>query len=220
MEKAIILKEEMSEQLLKAILSSGLAPVASSQPEKVLEALDGGNYALLLVDIMLPGGNGCEMISRVREAGLRIPMIALGGTEKDALKALENGADIWVPEEAGSRLLALQAKALVRRAKQCVGNVVVSVGPFEYNSSTLHLTKNGQDISLSAKENAMVKVFLDNVGKVFTEEKLYSLVWSEPVIDENAIMVYINRLRRKIEDDPRHPHYIQNVRGEGYRFVI
>jgi DNA-binding response OmpR family regulator len=63
-------------------------------------------------------------------------------------------------------------------------------------------------------------MFMNNVNRVFTKNDIYSSIWDEPVMDENAIMVYINRLRQKIEDDPSHPRYIKNVRGMGYMFVV
>ena len=65
-----------------------------------------------------------------------------------------------------------------------------------------------------------MKLFLDNVNRIFSKDMIYDLVWGGAIIDENAIMVYINRLRQKIEDDPSKPRYIQTVRGLGYRFVI
>ncbi len=66
----------------------------------------------------------------------------------------------------------------------------------------------------------MIKLFIDNVDRIFSKEMIYTMIWGETLIDENAIMVYINRLRQKIEDDPSNPVYIQTVRGLGYRFVI
>ena len=66
----------------------------------------------------------------------------------------------------------------------------------------------------------MMKLFIDNVNHVFSKDMLYDMIWGEAIIDENAIMVYVNRLRHKIEDDPAKPRYIQNVRGVGYRFVV
>ena len=66
----------------------------------------------------------------------------------------------------------------------------------------------------------MMKLFLDNINRIFSKKMLYEMVWGEAIIDENAIMVYINRLRQKIEDEPSKPQYIQTVRGLGYRFVI
>ena len=118
--------------------------------------------------------------------------------------------------------LAAKAKALIRRSQ---GNLpgadnLLCAGPFQYNTSTLRFYKNGQEIPLSSKENAIVKLFMDNVNHIFSKDMIYDLVWGSSIIDENAIMVYITRIRAKIEDDPSHPVYIQTVRGLGYRFVI
>ena len=66
----------------------------------------------------------------------------------------------------------------------------------------------------------MMKLFIDNVNRIFSKDMLYDLLWGEAIIDENAIMVYVNRLRAKIEEDPPPPAYIQTVRGLGYRFVV
>ena len=66
----------------------------------------------------------------------------------------------------------------------------------------------------------MMKLFIDNVNRIFSKDMLYDLLWGEAIIDENAIMVYVNRLRAKIEEDPAHPAYIQTVRWLGYRFVV
>ena len=97
---------------------------------------------------------------------------------------------------------------------------VIAAGPFQYNTSTLRFYKNGREILLSSKENAMMKLFIDNVNRIFSKDMLYDLIWGEAIIDENAIMVYVNRLRQKIEEDPSNPQYIQTVRGLGYRFVV
>ena len=96
---------------------------------------------------------------------------------------------------------------------------VISAGPFRYDTRTLRLYKNGAEIVLSAKENAMIKLFLDNPNRIFPKAVIYELIWGEVRVDENTIMVYINRLRQKIEDNPAKPKYIQTVRGKGYRFV-
>ena len=92
--------------------------------------------------------------------------------------------------------------------------------PFTYNTSTLRLYKHQQEIPLSAKENAMMKLFMDNINRIFPKDMIYELIWGETIVDENAIMVYVNRLRQKIEDDPAKPKFIQTVRGLGYRFVV
>ena len=104
-------------------------------------------------------------------------------------------------------VFAAKARALIRRSRGLPMEDVVSAGPFTYNSSTLRFYKNGDEIVLSSKENAMMKLFMDNVDRVFSRSRLYDLVWGGNLVDEN------------IEDDPSHPKYIQTVRGLGYRFV-
>ena len=65
-----------------------------------------------------------------------------------------------------------------------------------------------------------MKLFMDNVNTIFSKDMLYDLVWGDSLVYDNSIMVYVNRLRQKIEDNPEKPEYIQNIRGVGYRFVI
>ena len=96
----------------------------------------------------------------------------------------------------------------------------ITAGPFRYSNMTLEFFKNEQLIPLSSKENVMMKLFISNVGRVFTKEQLYELVWGNSIVDENAIMVYISHLRNKIEDNPKSPRYIKTVWGLGYKFTV
>ncbi|MGX8687291.1 MAG: winged helix-turn-helix domain-containing protein, partial [bacterium] len=87
--------------------------------------------------------------------------------------------------------------------------------------TTLRFYKNDRLIDLSSKENSMMLLFMQNPERVFTKDMIYEHVWDNTIIvDNNAIMVYINRLRNKIEDNPQKPVYIQTVRGVGYRFSV
>ena len=97
---------------------------------------------------------------------------------------------------------------------------IISAGPFKYNTSTLRFYKNDVEILLSSKENSMIKLFIDNVDHIFSKDMIYSVIWGETIIDENAIMVYVNRIRQKIEDDPSNPKHLITVRGLGYRFTV
>ena len=117
--------------------------------------------------------------------------------------------------------LGAKAKALIRRSQQHLSDSgLIQAGPFTYDARTLRFYKNDEEILLSSKESAIIKLFIDNVDRIFSKEMIYSMIWGETLVDENAIMVYINRLRQKIEDDPANPAFIQTVRGLGYRFVI
>lgn len=79
--------------------------------------------------------------------------------------------------------------------------------------------KNGEEIILSSKENAIIRLFMDNVNRVFSKDALYEMVWDNDIVDDSTIVVYMNRLRKKLEEDFSNPKYILTVRGLGYRFV-
>ena len=208
--------------LYKVIRSSGLeADLASNGSEALKMALE-GRYDLILLDINMYGMDGFEVIQRLRERGIKTPIIIVSGRHEDydTLYGLDIGADDYVTKPFNPIVLGAKVKALIRRSKGTVGSAVITAGPFRYDTSTLRFYKNGQEVPLSSKENAMMKLFIDNVNRIFSKDMIYDLIWGEAIIDENAIMVYINRLRQKIEDDPSNPRYIQTVRGLGYRFVV
>ena len=92
-------------------------------------------------------------------------------------------------------------------------------GPFRLDRSSYRLTKDGEAVNLTARELALLTLFMEHPGQVFSKAQLYEAVWDNPVIDENTVMVYVKRLRDKIEDDPSHPVYLQTLRGIGYRLV-
>ena len=210
--------------LYKVIQGNGLLADTASTGEECLKMVGEKNYDLLLLDINLAGLDGFQVVQQLRNRGFKIPIILVSGRKEDydTLYSLYIGADDYITKPFNPVTLAAKAKALIRRSR---GNLpgadnLLCAGPFQYNTSTLRFYKNGQEIPLSSKENAIVKLFMDNVNHIFSKDMIYDLVWGSSIIDENAIMVYINRIRAKIEDDPSHPVYIQTVRGLGYRFVI
>ena len=175
---------------------------------------------LVVLDLGLPDMDGGEFIRQVRLFST-VPIIVLSARteENDKVSALDLGANDYITKPFNPVILAAKAKALIRRSRGLPLEEVITAGPFSYNSGTLRFYKNGDEIVLSSKENAMMKLFMDNVDRIFSRSRLYDLIWGGNIVDENTVMVYISRLRAKIEDDPSHPHYIQTVRGLGYRFV-
>lgn len=221
----LIVDDDQSVQtmLYKVIRSAGFSAEAASSGEEALMMLRGKEYALLILDVNMPGCDGFEVIHRLRGRGSQIPIIIVSGRQEDydTLYGLDIGADDYVTKPFNPVVLGAKVKALIRRSRGAAGaSPVISAGPFQYNTSTLRFYKDGREVLLSSKENAIMKLFIDNVNRIFSRDMIYDLVWGEAIIDENAIMVYINRLRQKIEDDPAKPRYIQTVRGLGYRFVV
>ena len=208
--------------LAKVIRSNGMEPITAASGEEALN-LAGDNLDLILLDINLGGMDGFEVVQTLRARGVRTPIILVSGRSEDfdTLYGLDVGADDYVTKPFNPITLGAKAKALIRRNKSASGQEIwINAGPFQYNTSTLRVYKNGEEIPLSARENAMMKLFLDNTNHIFSKEELYDMLWGNTIIDDNAIMVYVNRLRNKIEDDPSHPKFIQTVRGLGYRFVV
>ncbi|MDD5863775.1 MAG: response regulator transcription factor [Firmicutes bacterium] len=216
--------EAVRNMLYKVMRSAGMEAVTVSSGEQALEIVRERIFDLILLDVNLRGMDGFQVIEALRGRGVKTPVIIVSGRKEDydTLYGLDIGADDYVTKPFNPVVLAAKAKALIRRSRGGLsgGDPVITAGPFQYDTSTLRFYKSGQEILLSSKENAMMKLFLDNVNRIFSKDMLYELIWGETIIDENAIMVYINRLRQKIEEDPAKPRYIQTVRGLGYRFVV
>ena len=216
--------EAVLNMLYKVIRSNGIEADTVTSGEKALEVLAGNSYDLILLDVNMHGMDGFQVVQSIRKKGLKTPIIIVSGRKEDydTLYGLDIGADDYVTKPFNPVTLGAKVKALIRRSRSSLpgADCELTAGPFRYNTSTLRFYKNDQEIVLSSKENAMMKLFLDNVNRIFSKDMLYELIWGEAIIDENAIMVYVNRLRQKIEDDPSKPRYIQTVRGLGYRFVV
>ena len=216
--------EALQTMMYKVICSNGLLAEVASSGQQALEMTRRGHYELILMDVNMPGLDGFDTIRSLRQRGVQTPIIIVSGRKEDydTLYGLDIGADDYVTKPFNPIVLGAKVKALIRRSKGCRGSAdpLLYAGPFRYNTSTLRFYKDHKEIVLSSKENAIMKLFMDNVNRIFSKDMIYDLIWGEAIIDENAIMVYINRLRQKIEDDPAKPVYIQTVRGLGYRFVV
>ena len=216
--------EAVQTMLYKVIRSNGLEADTAASGEQALAMAGRRHYDLILLDVNMPGLDGFAVIQRLRSSGVKTPIIIVSGRQEDydTLYGLDIGADDYVTKPFNPIVLGAKVKALIRRSRGSItgSDPVITAGPFRYNTSTLRFFKNGEEVILSSKENAIMKLFIDNVNRVFPKDMIYELIWGETLVDENAVMVYINRLRQKIEDDPAKPKYIQTVRGLGYRFTV
>lgn len=225
-EKILIVDDEpsVSQMIKKVVISNGMEGDIADSGKEALNKLDHNMYALILMDINMRGMDGFETIQIIRDRGLTMPIIIVSDRREDidTLYGLDIGADEYIIKPFNPVTLGARVKALIRRSKGSYAgdDAILTAGPFEYNTSTLRLFKNGKQIILTSKENAMMKLFLDNPNRIYSREALYELIWDNEVFDDNVIMVYINRLRNKIEDDPNRPMFIQNIRRVGYKFVV
>ena len=166
---------------------------------------------------------GFDVIKELRANGIQTPVMIVSGRNEDydSLYGLSIGADDYITKPFRPLVLGAKVKALIRRTKN-MGNHsdIIQCGPFSYESSTMRFYKDGEELILSSKESALLLLFIKHPGQVYTKDMIYEQVWGTTVaIDDNAIMVYINRLRSKIEKDRQKPEHIITVRGMGYRFL-
>ncbi|MCX7026506.1 MAG: response regulator transcription factor [Spirochaetes bacterium] len=179
-------------------------------------------WSLIVLDINLPGMDGYEFLEQLRKAST-IPVMILTAreTEEDVIHGLGVGADDFVTKPCPPRVLAARVRAYIRRSQvPLVGKdgSFWKFGPYELDAEALFLTKNGTPLNLSPREFGILQTLIEAKGKSFTPEELYDKVWGQNFGDVSAVGVYIQRLRRKIEDNPASPRYIQTQYGLGYRF--
>lgn len=181
------------------------------------EKLEIQNLDLALVDISLSDGNGFAVCALAKELGVPVIFLTASGDEYSVVTGLDMGADDYISKPFRPRELVSRIRSVLRRAgKQqsviCLGNLMIDT-----NKGTV--TRNGQDVYLSALEYRLLLVFLNNRGQVLTRDKLLEEIWdcAGDYVGDNTLTVYIKRLREKIEPDPQNPILIKTIRGLGYK---
>lgn len=209
--------------LYKSVRSNGIDADLAEDGPSALKMVAQTSYDLIILDINMPQMDGFEVIKRIRKNNIFTPIMVVSGRKDDydTLYGLDIGADDYITKPFNPVTLGAKAKALIRRSRNNPSESdILTTGPFTFDTSSLRFFKNDKEISLSAKESSIIKLFMDNVDRIFSKEDIYTFVWGNELVDENAVMVYINRLRHKVEDDPSDPQHIVTVRGIGYRFSV
>ena len=210
-----VLKKEGIENVLTATTSKeGLLQFQTHHPD------------LILLDIMLPDGEGYDVCKQIRNSS-NVPILFLSAKneEVDKLLGFAIGGDDYITKPFSPKEVAYRVKAHLRRADYMQSETLeateIKAGPFILNEEKAQLTKNGQVVELKPKELGLMKVFLQNKNKVISKEQLYDTVWGEDFYGmDNTVMVHIRKLREKIEDQPSQPHYLVTVKGLGYKLMI
>ncbi|MFT4104246.1 MAG: response regulator transcription factor [Lacrimispora sp.] len=210
--------------LEKVMHSNNLETTVADSGLAALNHLKNHSYDLILLDVMLGDMEGFEVIKRLRSQGIQTPVMIVSGRNEDydSLYGLSLGADDYITKPFRPLVLGAKVKALIRRNKNQILNSsdTLESGPFTFSVSSMRFYKNGEEIVLSSKESSLMLLFIRHPNQVFTKDMIYEHVWGDNIaVDDNAIMVYINRLRGKIEEDRQKPAHIVTVRGLGYRFI-
>lgn len=195
--------------------------------QSALTHLQNSVFDLVILDVMLGDQDGFELIREINSLGIKTPIIFLTGRNEDHDKilGLGLGAVNYITKPFSPAILCAHVKAQIRSYKeynksQTISSNFIIEGPFKFDLKTYKFYKNEKLIDLSYKENLLIKFFMENPQQVFTKEQLYENIWSDTIIDDNAIMVYMHKLRNKIEDNPKSPKHIITVWGIGYKFTI
>ena len=188
-----------------------------------------GDYALVVLDIMLPRKDGLAVCRDIRRLPGYVPILMLTAksTEIDRVRGLETGADDYLTKPFSVRELVARVKALLRRvdalapdAVNDVENSVIERGPMRIDVGKRRVTVGDDDVALTAKEFDLLTHFARNPGQVFNRVQLLDQVWGYNHEGyEHTVNSHINRLRAKIESDPAKPSYILTVWGVGYKFA-
>jgi two-component system response regulator MtrA len=177
-------------------------------------------FDLVVLDVMLPVLDGYEVCRQIR-AESRVPIIMLSAKSDtvDVVVGLELGADDYVTKPFEMAELVARARAAVRRATTVEEESVIVRGDLEIDPGAFVARRRGEEVGLSATEFRLLLELARRPGQVFTRELLLQRVWNYDYLgDSRLVDVAVQRLRAKVEDDPKEPRTIKTVRGVGYRF--
>jgi DNA-binding response OmpR family regulator len=187
----------------------------------------GGNFDLILLDVMLPHKDGFEICRELRHKGLTTPVILLTAKTHEAEKVmgLDTGADDYVTKPFSPRELRARIRALLRRTGTAdhggagPAEQIYRFGSYELDLTRFELRCNGKRVDSTTTELKLLAAFARNTGRLLTRERLLDEVWGTGIaVTDRVIDNHVVSLRKKIESDPAAPRHLISVRGLGYRF--
>ncbi len=205
--------------LLRGLGEHGYVVDVAHDGHAGLACVEAGDYSLVLLDVMLPGLDGFQIVEALRRRGKRVPVLMLTAREdvNDRVRGLKAGADDYLVKPFAFSELLARVEALIRRAAgQTVTSTRISVANLALDLEQQRAARDGCRIDLSAKEFKLLKLLMRRRGQVLSRAVLAEQVWGMNFdSDSNVVEVSVRRLRAKI-DDPFAPKLLHNVRGMGY----
>lgn len=183
-------------------------------------------FDLVILDVMLPGLDGFEVAARMREAGNFTPILMLTarGLPEDVVQGLEAGADDYLAKPFDLKVLLARVKGLLRRRDWARGEpgavTAARIGAAEVDFGSFEIRKGGRTTKLTLLEAMLLKLLVQNAGRVVTKAEILEKVWNvSPEAETRAVDNFVARLRRYLEDSPRFPRHLHTVRGAGYKLT-
>jgi two-component system response regulator RegX3 len=192
--------------------------------EEGLSLLENFEPDLIILDLNLPGMDGFEFLQTYRKRrNTPVMIVSARNADEDLISGFSTGADEFVTKPFSPRVLAARVRALLQRIKnsrEAPRSKVFRFGAFTLDFDACSLKKSGSRVPLSAKEYEVLAWLCTHSGKPAGPEQIYNEVWKNEYGDLTTVAVYIQRLRKKIEDDPSQPEFIETVHGMGYRMNV
>ncbi len=224
--RTILLIEDersISEPLMDALAREGFEPILAETAEAGMDVFAQRGPDLVLLDVMLPDGDGRDLLRRIRETS-RTPVVMLTarGEEMDRVLGLELGADDYVTKPFSAAELVARMRAVLRRSEREPGSETGSVlesGDVRLDLDTHIAMRDDVPLDLTVKEFELLRVLLERSGKVVRRDEIVHEVWDPAWFGSTKTLdVHVSALRKKLGDDPAAPRYIHTVRGVGFRF--
>lgn len=214
----VIDDDDRIRDLLKQYLTrNGYRASSAANGEEARQLMGVVEFDLLILDVMMPGVSGFDLTEKVRAAS-NIPILLLSarGLADDRIEGLQRGADDYLAKPFDPRELMLRVGALLRRAPPQSQQEILSFGDCSFEAARGELLRNGAIVKLTSGELALMKALARKPGEAISRSALAEQTSASM---ERSVDVQVTRLRKKIETDPRTPHYLQTVRGVGYALM-
>ncbi len=225
--KVLIVEDEASfiDALTVGLEREGFEITTAADGLQGLSAFNEGEFDVVLLDLMLPKMSGLDVCRSIRTtSNVPIIIVSAKGEEVDMVLMLEIGADDYVTKPYRLRELVARIRAVLRRRQErdlTDADEIIALGNIRLDIDARRCFVDDEEIKLRKKEFALLRLLLENPGRVLTREVLIDRVWgSDYVGDTKTLDVHIKRLRTLIEQEPKNPTHISTVRGVGYRYEV
>lgn len=212
--------------LQDALKNDGHRATTAADGDEALVTLRGQRFDLLMLDIMLPGPSGLEILRSVRQQDRDTPILLLTArsSESDKVLGLELGADDYVTKPFSLRELLARVKAMLRRRgrEEATASAFVeqfALGDVRIDLASFTLVRDGKEHALSPKEAAMLKLLRQRHGRAVSRADFLQDVWGGGYVGDRTIDTHVLNLRQKLERDHKQPQYLLTVHGVGYRLL-
>lgn len=208
------------------LMSEGYQVLEANTGKEAIQVIQTHPVHLVLMDIMMPEMDGITAMAKIREKyNLPIILLTAKGEDTDKILGLNVGADDYITKPFNPMEVLARVRSQLRRYMQLGGGKITTaqleIGGIAMDDDAKSVTLDGDPVSLTPTEYDILKLFLQNPGKVFSPKEIYRLVWNDaPLGAEGTVAVHIRHLREKLEIDPGNPRYLKVVWGKGYKLEV